>query len=72
MIAPVLDELAEEYSGRVTIAKVNVDHEQALAAQYGVTAIPTLILFHKGQVAEQMRGLRSKRDLKQTFDRVAA
>jgi thioredoxin 1 len=72
MIAPVLDELAEEYSGRVRIGKVNIDNQQDLAAQYGVSAIPTLLLFHRGQVAEQLVGLRSKRDLKASFDRVAA
>jgi thioredoxin 1 len=71
MIAPILDELADEYDGRVRIAKVNVDNDQALAAEYGVTAIPTLIVFQNGQVVEQMRGLRSKRDLKTTLDTVA-
>lgn len=71
MIAPVLDELAEEYSGKVKIGKVNIDHEQGLAGQYGVRAIPTLLLFKQGQVAEQMVGARSKRDLKASFDRVA-
>jgi thioredoxin 1 len=71
MIAPVLDELAEEYGGRVKIGKVNIDHEQELAAQYGVRAIPTLLLFHQGQVAEQIVGLRSKRDLKASLSRVA-
>jgi thioredoxin 1 len=72
MIAPVLDEIADEYDGRVKVGKVNVDNEQSLAAEYGVTAIPTLILFKKGQVTEQMRGLRSKRDLKASLDNVAA
>ena len=72
MIAPVLDELAEEYDGRVRIGKVNIDNEQGLAAEYGVRAIPTLLLFQKGQVAEQIVGLKSKRDLKNTFDKVAA
>jgi thioredoxin 1 len=71
MIAPVLDELAEEYSGRVNIGKVNVDENQNLAAEYGVRAIPTLLLFQNGQVAEQMLGLKSKRDLKASLDKVA-
>jgi len=64
--------LAAEYSGRVKIAKVNIDHEQELAAEYGVRAIPTLLLFQKGQVAEQMVGLRSKRELQNSLERVAA
>jgi thioredoxin 1 len=72
MIAPILDELAEEYDGRVKIGKVNIDEQQAVAAEYGIRAIPTLLLFHKGQVADQIVGLHSKRDLKASFDRVAA
>jgi thioredoxin 1 len=71
MISPILDELAEEYSGRINIGKVNVDEHQTLAAQYGVRAIPTLLIFQNGQVAEQILGLRSKRDLKASLDKVA-
>ena len=71
MIAPVLDELAEEYGARVKIGKVNIDEHQELAGQYSVRAIPTLLLFKEGQVAEQMVGLRSKRDLKTSLDRLA-
>ncbi|MHC1766091.1 MAG: thioredoxin [Verrucomicrobiia bacterium] len=70
-IAPILDELAQEYDGRVKIGKVNIDSEQALASQHGVRAIPTLLLFKNGQVTEQMVGLRSKRDLKTSLDRAA-
>lgn len=72
MLAPILDELATEYDGRVRIGKVNIDEHQELAAQYGIRSIPTLLLFHQGQVADQIVGLRSKRDLKASFDRVAA
>jgi thioredoxin 1 len=72
MIAPLLDELADEYSGKVTIGKVNIDEQQSLAAQYGIRAIPTLLLFDKGQVADQIVGARSKRDFKNSLDRVAA
>ena len=72
MIAPVLDELAVESAGQVKIGKVNIDQQQALAAEYGVRAIPTLLLFHQGQVADQMVGLRSKKDLKASIARVAA
>jgi thioredoxin 1 len=71
MIAPILDELADEYDGRVKIGKVNIDDHQGLAGEYGVRAIPTLLLFNKGQVADQIVGARSKRDLKASFDRVA-
>ena len=71
MIAPILDELSDEYAGKVSIGKVNIDEFQKLASDYGVRAIPTLLLFHNGQVAEQIVGLRSKRDLKASFDKVA-
>jgi thioredoxin 1 len=71
MIAPVLDELADEYEGRVKIGKVNIDEQQGLAAEYGVRAIPTLLIFDKGQVADQVVGMKSKRDLKSSLDRVA-
>jgi thioredoxin len=70
MIAPLLDELAEEYNGRVKIGKVNVDEQQTIAAQYGIRAIPTLLLFKQGQIAEQMVGAKGKRDLKASLDRV--
>jgi len=72
MISPLLDELADEYGGKVKIGKVNIDEQQNLAAQYGVRAIPTLLVFHNGQVTDQLVGARSKRDLKASLDRVAA
>jgi len=72
MIAPLLDELADEYDGKVKVGKVNVDEQQSLAAEYGVRAIPTLLVFQNGQVADQIVGARSKRDFKASLDRVAA
>jgi thioredoxin 1 len=70
MLGPILDELADEYAGRVKIGKVNVDDSQTLAAQYGIRSIPTLLLFHQGQIADQLVGLRSKRELVTSFDRL--
>jgi thioredoxin 1 len=72
MVAPILDELAVEYDGKVKIGKVNIDDHQALATEYGIRAIPTLLLFKGGQVTDQIVGLRSKRDFKAKLDRVAA
>ena len=66
-----VDELADEYDGKIKIGKVNIDEYQGLAAEYGVRAIPTLLVFNKGQVAEQMIGAKSKRDLKASLDRIA-
>ncbi|MEW6157046.1 MAG: thioredoxin [Verrucomicrobiota bacterium] len=71
MIAPILDEIASEYDGRVKIGKVNIDDYQNLATQHGIRAIPTLLLFKNGLVEEQIVGLRSKRDLKASLDKVA-
>jgi thioredoxin 1 len=72
MIAPVLDELASEYDGRIKIGKVNIDEHQNLATQHGIRAIPTLLVFKNGQVAEQIVGMRGKRELKASLDRVAS
>ena len=72
MVAPILDELASEYDGKVKIGKVNIDDHQSLASEYGIRAIPTLLLFKAGQVADQIVGMRSKRDFKAKLDRVAA
>ncbi len=71
MIAPLLDELATEYDGKVKIGKINTDEQQQLAVQYNISSIPTLLIFKGGQVVSQMRGARPKRDFKQALDGVA-
>ncbi len=63
-IAPILAELATELDGKLKIAKVNVDDNGELAAQYGVRAIPTMLLFKGGQLAEQFVGMMDKASLK--------
>jgi len=70
MMAPLLDELVGEYDGRVRIGKVNIDEDQALAAEYGVRAVPTLLFFKSGEVAAQVVGMCSKRDLNPNIDRL--
>jgi thioredoxin 1 len=72
MLAPILDELATEYEGKVRIGKVDIDQHQSLAGKFGIQAIPTLLIFQKGQVTDQVTGLRSKKDLKAKLDRAAA
>ena len=59
-IAPILEELATELAGKVTITKVNVDENDAISAEFGVRAIPTLLLFKGGSVVEQIVGMTSK------------
>ena len=63
-IAPILEELATELDGQVTIAKVNVDENDAIAAEYGIRAIPTMLLFKGGQMVEQIVGMMPKDALK--------
>ncbi|NBR85112.1 MAG: thioredoxin [Verrucomicrobia bacterium] len=72
MLLPVLNELSTEYAGKVKIAKVNVDQNGQLAAQYGISSIPALLFFKGGQVVGQTVGVRSKRDLKAQLDQLAA
>ncbi|MBO4534748.1 MAG: thioredoxin [Clostridia bacterium] len=63
MIAPFLEEIAEEYEGKVKVGKVNVDEEEALAIEYKVSAIPLVLLFKGGKVVAQSLGYKSKADL---------
>ena len=70
MIAPILDELADEFGARIKIGKVNVDENQSLATAYGIRAIPTLLLFNGGEVVDQVVGMKSKRELQQMLQRV--
>ncbi len=63
-IAPTLEELANELDGKLTIAKVNIDDNDAVAAEYGVRAIPTMILFKGGKVVETLVGMMPKAALK--------
>jgi thioredoxin 1 len=64
-IAPILDELAEELAGKLRIAKVNIDENDTLAAEYNVRAIPTMLLFKGGQIADQYVGMVAKAALKE-------
>ncbi|MDX1383078.1 MAG: thioredoxin [Thermoanaerobaculia bacterium] len=59
-LEPVLDELAEEYADRLTIAKVDVDKNQDLAIRYGVQAAPTLLFLRNGEVVDRVVGVRPK------------
>jgi thioredoxin 1 len=72
MLGPVLDELAGEYTGKAKIGKLNIDEHQALANQFRITSIPTVLLFKNGQAAEQIVGLRSKGHYKAALDKAAA
>jgi thioredoxin 1 len=63
MIAPILDEVATAYSGKVTVAKMNVDENREVPAQFGIRGIPTLMIFKSGQLAATKVGALSKAQL---------
>lgn len=71
MLGPTLDELSNEYVGKAKIAKLNVDDNQNLAAQYGVSSIPMLLFFKGGQIQNQLVGLKGKAVLKGELDKLA-
>lgn len=68
MIAPVLNELAKDYAGRLTIAKLNIDDNNGVPIRFGIRGIPTLLLFKNGEVAATKVGAVSKSQLKAFLD----
>ena len=72
VLAPVIDEIADEYSGRVVVGKVDVDIAPALAQRYGIQAIPTVVLFKAGRAVDQSLGVVSKRELQAKLNQVLA
>lgn len=68
MIAPILDEIADEYQGKLTVAKLNIDQNHGTAPKYGIRGIPTLLLFKNGEVAATKVGALSKGQLKEFLD----
>ncbi|ACZ37587.1 thioredoxin [Sphaerobacter thermophilus] len=69
MVAPILDEIAEEKAGSLKVAKVNVDENARVAAQLGITSIPTLILYKDGQPVERIIGAHPKQRLLQQIEK---
>jgi len=63
MLAPVIEELAEDFDGKAKICKVNTDEEQDVAIKYGIRSIPTLLFFKDGELVDQMVGASSKQIL---------
>jgi len=71
MLAPVLDEIATEQSGRVKVAKVNVDTNPGLAARFGIRSIPTLVYFAGGEVRDQTVGVVGKREIASRLEKLS-
>ena len=68
MLAPAIQEISDEYSDKVKVVKVNVDEEPALAMEYGITSIPTLILFENGEVVKKSVGYSEKEEIIAEFN----
>ncbi len=69
MVSPVVEELANDYDGKIKFVKVNVDEANELASKYNIFSIPTLALFHKGQLVGQQVGAASKESYKNMIDK---
>ena len=67
-LAPTVDQLADDYNGRVTVAKVNIDEHPALAARYGIRSIPTILFIKSGEVVDQVIGAVPKAQIKKKMD----
>ena len=71
-LAPTIEKLATDYLGKVKVGKLDTDSNRDASIKYGITAIPTVILFTGGEVAHKFVGLKSERDFKEAIDAVAA
>lgn len=67
-IAPLIEELAREYDGKIKVGKVDVDENPQTASQYGIMSIPTLMFFKKGKISEQVVGALNKSELKKRIE----
>lgn len=71
-LSPVIDELATDYKGRVKVGKVDTDANREVSVRFSVSAIPTVILFDKGQILQKFVGLRGKKEFQQALDKFSA
>jgi thioredoxin 1 len=70
MLAPTIEKIATDYSGKVKVGKLDTDANREVSIKYGISAIPTVILFKNGEVAQKFVGLRQERDFKAALDAV--
>ena len=71
-ISPIIEGLAEKYGDRVKIVKMDIDSNQNTPGQYGIRAIPTILMFKNGEVVEQLQGARSKKDFEAAIEKLLA
>jgi thioredoxin 1 len=67
MVGPILDQLTEEYSGKIKVCKINVDEENELAGRHGIVSIPTLVIYNKGEIVRQQAGALPKVQIESLF-----
>lgn len=67
-LAPVIEQLADEYVGRVKVAKLDIDENRESAGKYGIQSVPTMIIFHNGQPVKKLVGLTPKERIAAAFD----
>jgi len=69
MVAPIVEELADEFSGKARFFKLNTDDNVEVASKYGIRSIPTLMVFKGGEIVDQLIGFRPKSDLKRSLEK---
>jgi thioredoxin 1 len=69
-LSPIIDELATQYRGKVKIGKLDTDANREVSARYGISAIPTVLMFQNGEIKERFIGLRQKRDFQAALDKL--
>ncbi|GAB4323206.1 MAG: thioredoxin [Dehalococcoidia bacterium] len=72
MVAPIVEELGEEYAGKVNFYKMNTDENPSIPSKYGIRSIPSLLIFKKGELKETIVGFRPKSDLKKRIESAIA
>ena len=72
MVAPIVEELGEEYAGQVSFFKMNTDENPAVPGKFGIRSIPTLLIFKRGELQGRIVGFRPKGDLKKRIDEALA
>jgi thioredoxin 1 len=70
IIAPIVEELADEYKGKITVGKINVDENPQTASKFGIMSIPSLVIFKGGNIAKTMVGAQGKENIKKGIDEV--
>ncbi len=69
MLSPVIEEIANDYNGKIKVGKINVDNEEKLAAAFGISSIPTIVIMNNGKVAASAVGFMPKEEIAKMLDK---